>query len=136
MPATIIGSITLDNEMRWIDELQYEALASSSVRTLAGGLYRTSRALSAAGRPITLQGSEKDGWQLGTTIAALRALAFTQGLTLPVYLGGTTYQCRFRQNMEGNGVAFKRVNDSAPLSTQAYFTGTEKCFGTIYLETV
>ena len=135
MAATVIGGVTLDNEMRWLEEEKDTRIAGSAYTTLGGGRQAQSMRLSDSGRPITLQGTARDGWQYKSTIDSLRALALVPGNTFSVSLWGQTYTCRFRSEAPGGGVEFERVNPSVILANQSW-SGNEPQFGTLYLETV
>ena len=135
MAITIIGSISLDWEMRWIDQWTFQPVSGSSERTISGGIVAQAKTLPISGTPVTLQGDDGEGWQTQTTVTSLRALAAQLGVTFPVRLRGTAYTCRWRHEIDGGPVQMRYLQPSAPLDTQTIPTSAHM-IGTLYLEMV
>lgn len=70
----LLGEIRLPSGMLWIDEFDWNAVAKSVGRSITGALVIDAIAL-AAGRPITLQAVEDQGWIRRETLVELHALA-------------------------------------------------------------
>lgn len=107
-----IGSVTLDNELVWVDEFDFAPVIASAERTVGGRLVIQERSLQGA-RPITLQGDEDRGWQKRSTIEALKNMAGITGATYTLIYGTFTTIVRFRHE-EGNPVQFAPVKDYLP----------------------
>jgi len=71
-------TITLPNDLQWIDEYTWQAVEQSTDRGLTGALI-VDVGTRIAGRPITLQGQQDMGWVLRSTLDALRSLAQLPG---------------------------------------------------------
>lgn len=93
MPVTL-GSITLPDDLVWIDEVGHDPVAQATQRTLGGVMVIEETEL-VAGVPITL-GAE-DQWVDRTTVIALRALAASAGQTHTLNLRGDAYTVAFRR---------------------------------------
>ncbi len=87
----------LHNDLQWVDEFAWNAVAQKSGRTITGALWVEEAALSAVGRPITLQGDEQTGWISRSDLLNLRTLAQIAGasLTLTITPRSQTFTVMF-----------------------------------------
>ena len=102
--STILGSVTLDHDLDWIDEFAGSPVAGTGDHTIEGG-YVTQRfslkqGSNKPGRPITLAGANDHGWQQRSTVLALEALAEEENgqFQLTINAGETeerTFQVKF-----------------------------------------
>lgn len=73
-PSHLLGALPLPAGMLWIDEFDWSAVAKSIERSITGALIIDAGSM-VAGRPITLQAVEDQGWIRRETLIALHALA-------------------------------------------------------------
>lgn len=102
-----IGGITLDSDMIWTDETNWNPVVSSAGRTIGGKQVVQEKALQGA-RPITLEGYEDSGWQKRSTVLALKALAAVPGATYSFIYESFSAMVRFRHE-DGNSVDFTQL---------------------------
>jgi hypothetical protein len=86
-------TVTLSDDLQWVDEFEWHPVAQKSGRTITGALWVDAQALS-AGRPITLQGDDSTGWASRADVVALQSLAAAPGV-LTLTLRGTPYSVVF-----------------------------------------
>jgi len=79
--STIIGGVTLDRDMVWIDEYLWKRRRGSFTPTIGGGGIAQDFAASESGRPITLESVNGQGSQTKATVDALAALEAVPGAT-------------------------------------------------------
>jgi len=112
-------TVTLPDDLLWPDEFTWQKVAQRKVFSLAGSLLVEAGA-KAAGRAITLQGSETCAWASRTTVLALKALAEQPGITLTLAFRGTSYSVMVDQ--EAGGFEATPIADySDPASADFYF---------------
>ncbi|WP_233094380.1 hypothetical protein [Delftia acidovorans] len=70
----LLGTLELPAGMVWVDEFDWTAVAKTIGRSITGALIVDAGAL-VAGRPITLEAVEDQGWISRKTLLDLRALA-------------------------------------------------------------
>lgn len=73
MAGHFLSGIELPRGMLWIDEFDWSAVQKTVERSITGAQVIDAAAL-IAGRPITLQGNERQGWIRRATLLAVRAL--------------------------------------------------------------
>jgi len=78
--ATSSGTITLPDDIPWIDEFAWSPVAQQIDISLGGSLL-IEVSTQAAGRPITLAGDKNTAWISVETLDALRAAEVAQGST-------------------------------------------------------
>lgn len=124
MPTTLSYStttITLHEDMLWMDEFDWRASAQRTSRTIAGSLVVES-AVKTKGRTITLAGSDQYGWIPRTTVLALSAAADIPGQKFTLSLRGVTYTVAF--NHESAPLEAKPVLDYAEYDGTDYYAAT------------
>lgn len=90
-----LGSIQLPRGMRWVDEFSWSAEQKSVERSITGALI-VDAAIKIAGRPITLQAIDSQGWITRATLLALQAVADEPGAQLDLTLAdGRTFTVQF-----------------------------------------
>ncbi len=123
--AITIDTVVLDSAMIWPDKYQSEELTTNVLTAINGREIVVS--MPRGGHyPITLHGEKNFGWQKGSTVKALKALAVT-GLIYTLTIGTETYNVRFRTEKQGGAVQFQKVRDAGPHSDTAWY------YGDIYL---
>jgi hypothetical protein len=128
--STTIGTVTLDRDMIFSDEYEYNMVASEVERTIGGGLMVQEYELLEKGRPITLIAEGSVGLQQKSTVDSLKDLADagvynTYTLTITSNSQTFTKTVRFRHEIDGGPVQFKPIQDRDGLhSDTVYYTGT------------
>lgn len=74
----VLGTIQIPRGMIWVDEFTWSAVVKSTERSITGALIIDAAPL-VAGRLITLQGEESQGWIRRTALLALQELANVPG---------------------------------------------------------
>ncbi|CAB4202495.1 hypothetical protein UFOVP1367_19 [uncultured Caudovirales phage] len=103
-----LDAIDLPPDLLWVDEFEWTPIEQSHQHTLTGALVFQS-ATRAAGRPITLSGSQDHGWATKTQVDALYTKLTGNAvmtLTLP---DARTFQVRFLH--ENNPLTVKPIVD-------------------------
>lgn len=93
----ILGGVTLDDNMQWIDRAAQLPVAQTEQRTVAGNLVTFAQGLT-LGRPITLEANETLGWR-NTTFAiveAIEALARVAGASYSLQIEADFFVVQFR----------------------------------------
>lgn len=126
---TSIGSVTLDNDMVWENEFDFDPVQGNSVRTLGGGVAIQEYGLSEKGRLIRLASGDTIGFQKRSTVEALRALAagVYDTFTLTIQTGATivTKTVRFCHEADGGAVNFRPYVDRGGIhGADIYYSGT------------
>lgn len=85
MASHLLNGIALPLGMVWVDEFAWVAAQRSVERSITGAQI-IDVAPKLAGRPITLQGSQDQGWIRRVTLLAVRALADVPGGQYPLKL--------------------------------------------------
>lgn len=85
MASHFLNGIALPAGMLWVDEFSW-AQAQRSVERSITGAQIIDVAPKLAGRPITLQGAQDQGWIRRATLLAVRALADVPGGQYPLQL--------------------------------------------------
>ena len=107
-----IGSVPLDEDMVWLDEYIWSLAHAEVTPTLGGGLVWQEFTATEKGRPITLATESGYGYQLKSTVEALKALAQVVGATYSLTIiqpGGAasiTKTVRFRHELDGGPIQF------------------------------
>lgn len=87
-------AIALHDDMLWVDEFDWRAVAQRTTRTIAGSLV-VETAPRTKGRTITLAGGEKYGWVSRSVVIALAAAADIPGQKFTLLLRGVIYTVMF-----------------------------------------
>lgn len=87
-------SLTLPDDLLWVDEFDWETVRSVSTYGVDGALF-TDSAARLAGRPITLRGARNHGWVLRSTVVSLEAWRALPGQLFTLTLRGVARQVRF-----------------------------------------
>jgi hypothetical protein len=131
--STVIGTVTLDRDMIFEDEYNYNMVSSEVAPTIGGGVVVQEFMAVEKGRPITLVSTETQGLQAKSTIDLLKTLANSGAgntFTLTITSNSQTFTktVRFRHEVDGGPVQFEpfQVRDVLHSSTVFYK-------GTIYL---
>lgn len=76
----VAGSTTIDipNDLEWVNEYGWSEVEQSTDRSVTGALI-VEHGTKTAGRPITLQGRDDQGWVSRSTLDALYSLAAVPG---------------------------------------------------------
>ncbi|AOU99906.1 hypothetical protein N5K37_23570 [Delftia tsuruhatensis] len=80
-----LGALPLPSGMIWVDEFDWTSVARSSERSITGALLVDEAAI-VAGRPVTLEGEESQGWIRRATLLALMEMADDLGQTYELRL--------------------------------------------------
>ena len=130
--STVIGTVTLDNDMIFEDEFKYSRVSASATRTIGGGVVVQEFAVPENGRMVTLIGNGPVGAQLKSTIEALQLLAqepyATYTLTITTDTRSFSRTVRFVNEIDGGAVQFEPV-----VARDGLHAGTMYYTGTIYL---
>jgi hypothetical protein len=106
--STVLGGITLDNDLVFTNEYEWSKIRSEVTPTLGGGVVVQEFEGIEKGREITLASTDNIGWQQKSTVDALKALAddgVYNSFTLTITSGQTlTKTVRFRHEVEGGPV--------------------------------
>ncbi|MEZ2740309.1 hypothetical protein [Comamonas jiangduensis] len=85
MASHFLNGIALPSGMLWVDEFAWAAAQRSVERSITGAQI-IDVVPKVAGRPITLQGAQDQGWIRRATLLAVRALADVPGGQYPLML--------------------------------------------------
>lgn len=80
-----LDSITLPDDLLWIDEFEWNPVEQTTDRSLSGGLLVQEQSKQ-KGRPITLSGGGEAGWVNRATVVSLLTKAETANLTMTLTL--------------------------------------------------
>lgn len=98
MPTIQLAAVTLPGDLLWVDEFDWTPVLQQQTYALDGALM-VEHASRLAGRPITLQGAEDQGWVTRATLVSLYALAQAPSTGLPLTLSdGSTRLVVFRHD--------------------------------------
>jgi len=93
--AITLGSITLPEDIEWVDEYKWSPTVETNTYTLTGSLV-IETATRQAGRPITLSSGDST-WILRSGLKSLKTLADTAGSTMTLTLNDArTFHVAFR----------------------------------------
>lgn len=95
--AITLGALTLPPGMLWTDRNKYSQVAQSVKRTL-GGKPVVFAASYIAGRPVTLESLEDQGWLNKEQVDALQAMAASPLATFVLTVGGESFDVIFRHD--------------------------------------
>lgn len=121
--SCIIGGVTLDHTPIWIDRNRYFD-ASTEYSTAIDGAEITVNGVRGAHYPITLECTNKTGWQLGSTVTSLRALSAVVNAYYTLTLNGTTYTVRFRNEQGGGAIQMETLQLLSNPDGSSWYTGT------------
>lgn len=94
-------TISLNNDLFWSDEHQWNPVQQTAERTVTGALL-VSTATLVAGRPITLEPEDdSSAWMPRATVEALRNFAAVPGKELTLTLRSVAYAVIFRHQDGG-----------------------------------
>lgn len=94
-PHHTLATVQIPRGMIWVDEFAWSAVARNVERSITGALIIDAAPL-IAGRPITLQGDESQGWIRRTALLALQALADAPDQAYALQLAdGRTFSVQF-----------------------------------------
>lgn len=103
MSVLTLGGVVLNNNLVWGDRWSFAAADKSVKRTLGGNIVVFSAAL-IAGRPITLEATQDQGWLTTEQVEALYALTHAPGTTYELVVPaiglatGESHQVQFRHD--------------------------------------
>jgi len=122
--STVIGTVTLDNDMVFDNEYDYNLINASVEDTIGGGLVVQEFDKLERGRNITLVSTATQGLQLKSTVDALKALAdagINNTYTLTITSNNQTFTktVRFRNELDGGAIKAEpmQVRDGLHSST-------------------
>ncbi len=115
-------TITLPDDLRWVDETDWTPAEQTTEYSLAGALI-VDGGLKQAGRPITLDSYDGDVWLSRSTVLALQALAAIPGLEMTLMLWGVTYTVIFSHE-DGRPVEAAPVLPISPPADDDWYTLT------------
>lgn len=111
-------TISISDDLLWVDEYSWAAVAQRGEYTLTGALVLDAQAKQ-SGRPITLTGGETAGWMTRSTVDALVLAAAIPGQQFTLTLRGVAYTVVF--DHEATPIEVDPVFDvSDPTSTDFY----------------
>ncbi|WEM01030.1 hypothetical protein [Delftia tsuruhatensis] len=116
MPASfhLLGSLQLPAGMLWVDEFDWSAVAKSFERSITGALVIDAVPM-VAGRPITLEASEDQGWIHRQTLLDLHALADRAGEEHDLVLAdGRAFRVQFAEGAPIKAQPVGRPEKPAP----------------------
>lgn len=90
-----VTTITLPNDMQWLDEFAWSPVEQDEEYSLTGALI-VQRGIKETGRPITLLGGDDACWVPRSKVTALFILLATEDETLILNLHGTEYTVVWR----------------------------------------
>jgi hypothetical protein len=120
LAATTVGgpvNVTLSDDLRWVDEHDWEPVVQGEKRSVTGAMIIQPRALT-AGRPITLEPeNESSAWMTRTVLLQLRNLAAIPGQVMTLTINGQAFSVVFRRSdgsaIEAEPVAHFSTPDAA-----------------------
>lgn len=128
--STVIGGVTLTSDMYFSDEYKYKTVNASVEKTIGGGIVVQEFQAVEAGRLVTLESTDKQGFQTKAIVDSLMALASTPGYTYTLTIttsGSTTFTrtVRFRNEVDGGAVQFEPAHSAGGIRKSTdYFKGT------------
>ena len=128
--STTIGTVTLDRDMIFENEYEYNMVSAEVTPTIGGGIVVQEFEALEKGRLVTLISTETQGLQLKSTVDSLKALADSGAgstYSLAISSNGESFSktVRFRHEIEGGPVQFQpmQVRDGLHGDT-VYYKGT------------
>lgn len=124
--------VTLDNDMFWVDEFEYNPILIDEEDTVDNGIWHNEALrLDEAGRKITLETIGGLGLQKKSTVSALKALDIVPNTTYKIYIedDGLIVEkiVRFDHSDDEGGVSFRPAYDTAGLNpSSVWYTGRIK----------
>lgn len=85
--AYLATTITLHEDMRWVNEFSWSPVQQTTQYTITGALI-VDAAVKQTGRPITLEGDTTSGWVTYATLQSLYAMAAVVGAEMTLTLRG------------------------------------------------
>jgi len=123
-----LGGVALPESLQWPDQFSESNVQQTTKRTLGGGLVVFSEQIT-AGRNITLEATQKQGWLTKTMVDAIRSLSNSAGSVYTLTTPNGNYSVMFRHN---EPPAF----ESTPLLSKQVFNADDFFVGVIKLITV
>lgn len=120
----ILGTVTLSDNMDWIDRTQNPTVAQTDQRTVAGNLITFAQGLT-LGRPITLEANERHGWITYKDVLDLEALAAVTGSTYSLQVEAAVFIVQFR-NSDPPAVDFRPLIPRLNIDDKDYMVGQIK----------
>lgn len=120
----ILGTVTLSDDMQWIDRAQRLQVAQTDARTVAGNLVSWQQGL-VLGRPITLEANESMGWITYKEVLELEVLAAVAGATYSLQIEAVFYIVQFR-NVDPPAVDFVPLISRLNIAPEDYMRGQIK----------
>jgi len=124
----IIDGITLDHDLYWEDEYQWQPVVTQADRCIDGGLVVQSRPQS-AGRPLTLSGDNNRGWQKKSTVDLLKLSAVMINREFSVTINGVDFTVRWRTE-DSPACEFEIITPAYEPSADFWYYGTVKLITT------
>jgi hypothetical protein len=121
-----LGATVLNPNMLWPDRDSYSNVVQQRARTLGGTQVVWSQP-SYAGRPITLEAVEDQGWLTKEQKDAVVAMADVPGGVYTLVVGAVSYSVMFNQT-EGSPVEFSPLINRAVDLIGDYFIGQIRLF--------
>lgn len=108
--------IALPDGLAWIDEMSWSPIVQSADHSITGALL-VQAGTRQAGRPITLQASEKEGWKGCTRaiVEQIKAWGSIAGKQLSLTRNGITYAVIFRHH-EPDAIQARPLGDLVTIS--------------------
>ena len=73
--SVVLGGVTLNPSLQWVDRIRYAEIAQEQLRTLGGSLVINSARLY-KGQPITMEAQEDTGWLTKLMVNSLLTKTF------------------------------------------------------------
>lgn len=120
----ILGTVTLSDNMQWIDRAQQTPVAQTDQRTVAGNLVTFAQNLT-LGRSITLEANEARGWITYQDVLDLEALAAVAGATYSLQIESDVFVVQFRHS-DPPAVDFRPLIERLNIDPADYMVGQIK----------
>lgn len=124
MSAIILGGVTLNKSMVWLERQASNKVAQSVRYTIGGRAVVFSNGI-VNGHQITLQATEEYGWLTKTQVDAIMALAAVPGAVYTLTFGSEVYSVMFRHE-EPPAVSMEAFVPRIGHDSGDYFFGTIK----------
>lgn len=126
MTDIVLGGITLNPSLQWINKEQYTPVVQEIKETLGGSIVVYAKVLG-KGRPIILEATDEEGWFTYQMVTSLQALANDPDGTYTLNFHGTNYTVMF-DNSQGSSLEFTKLQPRAVSLNTDYYSGVIKLF--------
>ena len=124
--SIILGGVTLNPNLLWVDRDNYSPVVQERARTVAGSQVLWTQAAT-DGRPITLAATADQGWFTKAQKDAVMALGQTVGSIHVLTIGLLTFSVMFYHD-DGDAMTFVPLIPRAVDLEGDYFTGQLRLF--------